>query len=267
MREIPKLTLETIKRMKDMSWFTHAKIFDDLIIVAQKETACYILKTSSGLVIIDGIWPSEKVYNELCKAINDAGWTTIPITKFIMTHGHIDHVGCGKLLVENHNVKTYLSKVDDELRLNSSCEEDYLESFKRFPIDCFLKDNDEINCGDKTIKVIHTPGHTDGTMSFVFPVTENDQIYYAALFGGATPFWNDEKAKITQIESIKKFKSTTKNLHVDVAFTNHTAFDSGLERIEYSKSRMKHLPNIYILGESGAQKFLDVFIKIANSKI
>ena len=107
MREIPKLTLETIKRMKDMSWFTQAKIFDDLIIVAQKETACYILKTSSGLVIIDGIWPSEKVYNELCKAINDAGWTTIPITKFIMTHGHIDHVGCGKWLVENHNVKTF----------------------------------------------------------------------------------------------------------------------------------------------------------------
>lgn len=38
MRDIPELTIETIKRMGDMSWFNHAQIFDDLIIVAQKET-------------------------------------------------------------------------------------------------------------------------------------------------------------------------------------------------------------------------------------
>ena len=47
MKDIPELTIETIKRMEDMSWFTHAQIFDDLIIVAQKETACYILKTGN----------------------------------------------------------------------------------------------------------------------------------------------------------------------------------------------------------------------------
>ncbi len=46
MKDIPVLTLETIKRMEDMSWFTHAQIFDDFIIVAQKETACYILRTA-----------------------------------------------------------------------------------------------------------------------------------------------------------------------------------------------------------------------------
>ena len=65
MKDIPELTIETIKRMEDMSWFTHAQIFDDLIIVAQQETACYILRTASGLVVIDGIWPDKKVYDEI----------------------------------------------------------------------------------------------------------------------------------------------------------------------------------------------------------
>ena len=37
--------------MEDMTWFTHAQIFDDLLIVAQQETVCYIWKTSAGLVI------------------------------------------------------------------------------------------------------------------------------------------------------------------------------------------------------------------------
>lgn len=55
MRDQPELTFDTIKRMEDMTWFTHARIFDDLLIVAQKETACFVWKTTSGLVVIDGI--------------------------------------------------------------------------------------------------------------------------------------------------------------------------------------------------------------------
>ena len=90
--------------MEDMTWFTHVQIFDDLLIVAQKETACYIWKTEEELVVIDGIWPDERVYGELLNAIRDAGWEQEPITKFIMTHGHIDHVGCGKWLVDKSNI-------------------------------------------------------------------------------------------------------------------------------------------------------------------
>lgn len=51
----PVLTKETIREMEDMSFFTHAKIFDDLLIVAQKQTNCFILKTSDGLIVIDAI--------------------------------------------------------------------------------------------------------------------------------------------------------------------------------------------------------------------
>ena len=42
MRNQPELTFDTIKRMEDMTWFTHAQIFDDLLIVAQKETSCFV---------------------------------------------------------------------------------------------------------------------------------------------------------------------------------------------------------------------------------
>lgn len=56
MRAKPVL-FDTIKRMKDMTWFTHPQIFADLLLVAQKETACYVWKTAEGLVVIDGIWP------------------------------------------------------------------------------------------------------------------------------------------------------------------------------------------------------------------
>ena len=264
MKNKPELTFDTIKRMEDMTWFTHAQIFDDLLIVAQMETACYIWKTAEGLVVIDGIWPDERVYAELLAAIRNAGWGSEPITKFVMTHGHIDHVGCGKWLVDHHGAKTFLSKADDDLRRNTPSEEGRSDCWKEFDIDCYIGDGDHIDCGDKSINVIATPGHTTGCLSFIFPVFENGEKHMACLFGGATAPWGDEAGKQLQRESVIKFGNAAAEQHCDVVLTNHTAFDIGLERISYSRSRMSYMPNIYILGEDGVQKFCEVFLNAAE---
>lgn len=264
MKEKPDLSFETIKRMEDMWWFTHAQIFDDLLVVAQKETACYIWNTREGLVVFDGIWPDERVYKEICAAIHEAGWNERKITKFIISHGHIDHVGCGKWLVDQHRAVTYLSKADDMLRLNTPWEAGRSDCWKEFAIDCYLQDGDEIVCGDKCVKVVHTPGHTQGCMSFFFPVTEGGALHMAALFGGATPPWNDEKGKEKQRQALEKFRTAAKRCHADVVLSNHTAFDNGLERIAYSKARYTYLPNIYILGEEGLDKFCQVYSRVAE---
>lgn len=264
MKSIPELSFDTIKRMEDMSWFTHAQIFDDLLIVAQKETACYIWKTAEGLVVIDGIWPDERVYHEILSAIQEAGWKQDRITKFVMTHGHIDHVGCGKWLVEYHGAETFLSQADDALRLSSPSEEGRSDAWKDFAIDRYIDDDDCIACGDKSIQVIATPGHTAGCMSFVFPVHDNGEEHIACLFGGATAPWGDEKGKERQIKSVLKFRKAAADNRCDVALTNHTAFDAGLERIAYSCERLSYLPNIYILGEEGVQKFCEVFLAVAR---
>lgn len=52
--------------------------------------------------------------------------------------------------------------------------------------------------------------------------------------------------------------------HCDVALTNHTAFDAGLERIAYSRARLSYLPNVYVLGEDSVQKFCEVYLAVAE---
>ncbi len=260
MRKKPEFTWDTMKRMKDMTWFTHAKIFDDLLIVAQRETACYVLKTEEGLTVIDGIWPDRRAYDEILLAIEDAGWGNEKITKFMITHGHKDHVGCGKHIADSHDVKTYLSAADDALRLDTPHNDDFDDSFRDFDIDCHISDGDMID----GIKVIGTPGHTKGCMSFIFPVHDDGEEHMACLFGGATPPWDDEEGKKKQRESVSRFKEKAKEYHCDVALANHTFVDNGQERIAYSRERMEHMPNIYVFGEDGVQRFLDVFLEIAR---
>lgn len=253
MRNKPTLTWETIHRMKDMSWFDSARIFDDLLIVAQKETNCFVWKTSEGLVIFDGIWPDEAAYLAIRNAITEAGWNPDTIWKFFITHAHPDHTGCGRWLKERHNAKAFLSPRDERYWQEQS------ETKPDFEIDCHVSDGDTILCGDKAVTVIATPGHTPGCVSYLFPVHDQGEGHIAALFGGATPPWGDAEGIRLHLCSLEHFLSVAEKCGADVPLTNHTAFDNGLLRIAYSKARYAYLPNLYVTGREGFSKFCEVF--------
>ena len=254
----PAFSNETIRAMEDMSFFTHSLIFDDLLIVAQRETNCFVLKTNDGLIIIDAIWPSKKAFDSIVAAIKDVRWNPDTIKKLLLTHGHVDHTGCGKWFVKQYHVDTYLSKVDDVFWQEHPTKPDRPETWKDYAIDHYLQDGDTVTLGGKTIFVYSTPGHTPGCLSYIFPVTESGENHMAALWGGTTPPWT--KAEVKQyLKSLDYFVGEAMNKHVDVALSNHTAIDNGLERIAYSRKRLAYMPNIYIIGPGGFQKYCQVF--------
>ncbi len=254
----PIVTKETIRAMEDTSFFTSAVIFDDLLIVAQRETNCFVLKTTEGLILIDAIWPDEKVFHAIVHAVENAGWKPETIKKLLITHGHVDHTGCGKWFVEKYHTETYLSKTDDIFWLEHPAKPDRPETWKDFKIDVYIQDGDIITLGDKSIYVCGTPGHTPGGLSYLFPVTENGAVHMAALWGGTTP--PQTKAGVKQyLNALDYFIKEAQNKKADVALSNHTAIDNGLERIEYSKKRMAYMPNIYIIGQEGFINFCQVF--------
>ena len=254
----PVITQETIKEMEDMSFFIHAKIFDDLLIVAQKQTNCFVLKTSDGLIVIDAIWPAKEAFEAIVEAIKDVGWNPNTIKKLVLTHGHVDHTGCGRWFVEKYDVTTYLSKVDDIFWREHPTKPDRPETWKDYKIDTYIHDGDTITLGDKTIYVYGTPGHTPGGLSYIFPVTEDNEIHMAALWGGTTPPWTKYEVK-QYVKSLDYFINAAECKKVDVALSNHIAVDNGLERIMYSKARMNYMPNIYMIGQDGFCNFCQVF--------
>ncbi|WP_369281847.1 MBL fold metallo-hydrolase [Oscillibacter sp. GMB15532] len=254
----PVVTEETIRAMEDMSFFTHSLIFDDLLIVAQKETNCFVLKTRDGLIVIDAIWPAQEAFNAIRNAIKEVGWYPDTIKKLVLTHGHVDHTGCGKWLVERCHVDTYLSEVDDIYWQEHPAKPDRPETWKDYNIDHYLKDGDTITLGDTIIYVYSTPGHTPGCLSYIFPVKENGEHHMAALWGGTTPPWT--KLGVEQyLNSLRYFEDAAIQKNVDVALSNHTAIDNGLERIAYSRKRMAYMPNIYIIGSDAFRKYCEVF--------
>ncbi|MDU7337273.1 MAG: MBL fold metallo-hydrolase [Clostridium sp.] len=259
----PLITRETIESMEDMSFFIHALIFDDLLIVSQKETNCFVLKSTEGLIVIDAIWPDQRAFNAIVSAMREVGWEPESIQKLVLTHGHVDHTGCGKWFVEKYGVTTFMSQIDDSYWRDHPVKPDRPNTWKDYQIDVYLNNEDCITLGDKTIYAYSTPGHTPGGFSFIFPVKEEGVTHMAALWGGTTPPRTKPEVK-QYLASLEYFMSVAEFHNVDVALSNHTAVDNGLERIAYSKKRMSYMPNIYIIGKNGFRNYCKVFRTMSN---
>lgn len=91
--------------------------------------------------------------------------------KYILnTHGHSDHVLGNPKLKEVLNVPVCMHEADDrffsdqEVREKSSKE---LGLPPPYPADIRLKDEDIVEVGTLKVKVIHTPGHTPGSVCYL----------------------------------------------------------------------------------------------------
>jgi glyoxylase-like metal-dependent hydrolase (beta-lactamase superfamily II) len=111
-----------------------------------REVNSYIVSdaTSKDAVVIDPGQPAEKI-------LEQAGGLTI---KYILaTHGHPGHVG-GK-----DDVKAVTG---GETGIHSADAKQFLRSADRY-----LVDGDELDFGEFKVHVLHTPGHTPGSVCFV----------------------------------------------------------------------------------------------------
>lgn len=260
------VTQAHIDNMFDTSWFTHSQIFDDVLLVSNKSTNCIVLKTTEGLILIDAIFPKKEMFDAIVAAIEETGWNPAEIKKFVITHGHFDHCGCGKWVKEAFHPETYMSKIDYDFWAETPFFPDKPETWKDFDVEHFVGDGDSITLGDKTIQVYFTPGHTPGGLSFIFPVTDLGVRHMAALWGGTNPP-NSIKDILTYFKSLDYFMEQAERNHVDVAISNHPFIDNSFEKMEFANKRLSHMPNVYILGEAGYRHYAQIFKNMCYARM
>lgn len=137
-------------------------MFLEKIVVGQLEANCYIFgddKTKEVVVIDPG--------GDAAGIIEVINNNKLKVLAIINTHGHIDHTFDNKVLKE-YSKSPLLIHEDDSRMLTSSFHNlsDFLGyEISVIPPDRFLKDNEIIKTGSFELKVIHTPGHTQGSIS------------------------------------------------------------------------------------------------------
>jgi len=251
--------------MPDASFFIHAQLFDNLLIVSNRVTAAFVLKTSDGLILIDAIYPKKEMFDAIVNAICSIGWDPQQIKKLVITHGHFDHCGCGKWIVNAFHPETYLSKADDEYWRDCPFFPDRPETWKDFKIDHYISDGDRIILGDTAIEVLSTPGHTPGGLSYVFPVYDDGEVHMAAMWGGTNPPYTIDGV-VTYMKSLDHFVEYTTRRNCDVMLCNHPRL-GGFEKIEAARLRCSHMPNVFVIGTRAFQKFCGFFRRICYERL
>ena len=156
-----------------------ARIFGNLYFVGVRAVCTHLIDTGEGLIIIDPGY-SESLHM-IINNVWELGFKPKDIKYIVISHAHYDHMDSVTELVGMTGAKTFIGK--DDLALLTG--ELFHYPLIPFVPDVLLYDGDVIRLGNTNITCISTPGHTDGTMSFFFDVTDGEKTYRAGMFGGA----------------------------------------------------------------------------------
>ena len=162
------------------------KIADDLYYVGDKLVCIHLIRTDEGLILLDAGFPGAA--HLLMASIIRLGFNPADVRWIILTHGHFDHFGAANEFRNLYGTKVALSAVDTAAmqELPSRTAGSFTPVPHDLPvIDRTLEDGEIFSFGGKEIRCVLTPGHTLGTMSFFFNVTEQGRTHLAGLFGGA----------------------------------------------------------------------------------
>lgn len=140
---------------------------------------CYLVYSEEDKkgIVIDPGGDSDLIINK----IDGLG---LDIEYILLTHGHGDHIGGVKGIKEHTNAKVGIHKEDEQLLLDvDGILPGQIKVDKQVDkVDLYLNDGDEINFGDLTAKVIHTPGHTLGGVA----IHVDDSLFTGdTLFAGS----------------------------------------------------------------------------------
>jgi glyoxylase-like metal-dependent hydrolase (beta-lactamase superfamily II) len=136
----------------------------ELVIVGALETNCYLVycEETRDCAIIDPGADHEKII----LAVADLELKPVIV---LNTHGHVDHIGANSEIVRKyavplamHSADTGMLQVSDYIELSL-----LLGARNSPPPDRLLAEGDEIVIGRTSLRVIHIPGHTPGSVGFV----------------------------------------------------------------------------------------------------
>ena len=149
------------------------------IVVGPLEVNCYILgcEDTKEAAIID---PGENA-DEIISNIEKEGLNP----KFIInTHAHFDHIGGVKVIQDHFKIDFILHEGDLFLVENASEQATAfgLKPISKPVVNKNATNGEKVNLGNKSITVIHTPGHSPGGVCYY---SDNNVFVGDTLFAGS----------------------------------------------------------------------------------
>jgi hydroxyacylglutathione hydrolase len=177
-------------------------------VVGAFQCNCHLLvcpRTAHAAVIDPGDEPEKLV--QWISGIRLPDGRPVQLKYLLHTHGHLDHVGAARELREaNPDSRIALHRGDQPL-YQALVEQGRLFGFKYrepLPVEKFLEHEEEFSVGELRFSVIHTPGHSPGSVSLRLgqdsslglgeTLFSGDTLFQASV--GRTDLWGGDQEQM-----------------------------------------------------------------------
>src|SRR5688572_16558613 len=238
------------------------KVFDNLYWLGTRQHSSWALQTSAGIIIIDTnfAWATRP---EIIEGMTKLGLNPSDIKYVIISHAHGDHDQGAAELQERYSAQVVMGAPDWDATLKRPPTAPGGVPKKDISVG---PEGRKLTLGDTTVEIVSTPGHSPGTLSYVFPVKDQGKTIMVAYSGGTLTgaFGTDGARWDEYIASQRKIAKAAADAGASVLLSNHSEYDGA-----YTKARLLSAPrqpgenHPFIVGPEAVQRYFTVMTECA----
>ena len=208
----------------DSAWIKPTEPFriaGNLYYVGTYDLACYLITTPNGNVLINtGLAESVPMIRKNIEAL---GFSFYDLKILLTTQAHYDHVAGMAEIKKLTGAKMMVEEADAQV-LADGGKSDYAfgsagSTFAPVKADRLLHDRDTIQLADTKIIVLHHPGHTKGSTSFLLDVKDADRSWRVLIVNMPTILQQ------TRIYGMPSYPNVGKDYQYTLAALKNIQFD------------------------------------------
>jgi metallo-beta-lactamase class B len=207
--------------------FQPFQIAGNLYYVGTADLACYLVVTSGGNILINtGLASSEP---QITANIKTLGFKVSDTKILLTTQAHFDHMGAMASVKKITKAKMMADEGDAAVVADGGRSDYDLKgdvcTFTPVKVDRILHNGDIIKLGNMKLTILHHPGHTKGSCSYLFDVKDNKRNYRVLIANMPTIVTDKKFSDIPSYPGIAKDYAYTlkamKNLKFDIWLASH----------------------------------------------
>lgn len=193
------------------------------------DLASYLIVTEKGNILINtGLADSLPIIKNNIKKL---GFTYSDIKILLLNQAHYDHLGAMADIKKETGAKLYVDYADADV-MTSGGKSDYEMgkygvTFKPVNPDFILKDRQWVTLGNTKLMMLHHPGHTKGSCSYLFETRDKSRSYKVLIANMPSIIIDHKFSEVSTYPDIAKDYAYTftemKKLNFDIWVAAHAS--------------------------------------------
>jgi metallo-beta-lactamase class B len=213
--------------------------------------SAWALTTPDGIILFDAM-QAHNVEATVEQGLISLGLDPADIKYVVISHAHNDHFGGARYLQEKYGALVVMGEADWS-HIHTWPQLGPPAPYPRK--DMAVRDGSSITLGGVTVNFVHTPGHTPGTISPIFPVQDGDSTHYVGYWGASAVSFLDTAGIAQYMGSADRFMRI--DPRVDVEMTNHPNIDGSMLKLEALAARGDGVPHPFVTGNAGFRRWME----------